>query len=520
MLRHATILAVVLLMFAACLANAQQTARGYVFNDKDANGIRDEGEKGVKNVIVSNGRDIVKTDRTGAWSLPVDNDDVLFVVKPTGWKTPVGPGMAPKFYYIHKPDGSPKSYKFPGVEPTGPLPASIDFPLQRAKEPKEFKVAVFGDSQVEYPEQIGYLQRDFIDGLIGTDAAFGTTLGDNVDNTLNLFPNVMNAVSAVGIPWHYVPGNHDMNQDSPDDAHAYETFQRYFGPSYYAFEYSNVHFVVLDTPYWQGKDYIGKLDGEQISFVKNYLFTVPRNRLVVLLMHIPLFSISNARLLYDMLDAHPNAFAMAAHTHTISQHFLNKQGSGPLSTGGLHLLVAGATCGCWYSGVPDEYGVPHATTADGAPNGHFMVTFKDTDYSFEFIPARRPREYQINVQMPATLEKDAVKGTELTANVFAGNTKSKVEMRVDETGDWIPMKQVYRPDPAHVEMKTFEENFKGTDGKLPQFIKGSMSKSDKCHHLWVGEVPTSLSSGVHHVSVRTVDMFGKEYISHRPFDVK
>jgi hypothetical protein len=237
-------------------------------------------------------------------------------------------------------------------------------------------------------------------------------------------------------------------------------------------------------------------------------------------MHIPLNGLDNVKLIYDMIADRPNTFAMAAHTHTISQHFLNTKGVGPLTSGGIHMLVAGATCGCWYSGMPDEYGVPHATMADGAPNGHFMLKFKETDYSFEFLPARRSPDFQMNVYLPAELAADAVKGTEVTANVFAGNAKSRVEMQVDGNGDWIPMKQVYRPDPAHVEMKQFEDSLKDDAGKLPKIVKGTMSKSDKCHHLWVAGLPVGLAPGVHQVTVRTVDMFGKEFIAHRPFNVK
>ena len=37
-----------------------------------------------------------------------------------------------------------------------------------------------------------------------------------------------------------------MNLDARDDSTSDETFERVFGPSTYAFEYADVHFIVLD----------------------------------------------------------------------------------------------------------------------------------------------------------------------------------------------------------------------------------------------------------------------------------
>ena len=101
-----------------------------------ANGMR--GEQGLGCVRVSNGREIVCTDENGLYQLPVTNDTILFVIKPQGWRTPLSKTLTPEFYYIHKPKGSPKS-KYPGVKPTGPLPASVDFPLYPQKEPAQFQ---------------------------------------------------------------------------------------------------------------------------------------------------------------------------------------------------------------------------------------------------------------------------------------------------------------------------------------------------------------------------------------------
>ena len=47
-------------------------ARGSVFADDDGSGVRRPGSRGLPGVLVSNGRDVVRTDAEGRWGLPVN----------------------------------------------------------------------------------------------------------------------------------------------------------------------------------------------------------------------------------------------------------------------------------------------------------------------------------------------------------------------------------------------------------------------------------------------------------------
>ncbi len=78
---------------------------------------------GISGVMVSNGRDVALTDADGRYTLPVTDETVLFVIKPSGYMTPVDPvTMLPRFYAIHQPAGSPSALglTFEGIAPTGP----------------------------------------------------------------------------------------------------------------------------------------------------------------------------------------------------------------------------------------------------------------------------------------------------------------------------------------------------------------------------------------------------------------
>ncbi|MFH1417208.1 MAG: metallophosphoesterase N-terminal domain-containing protein, partial [Planctomycetota bacterium] len=285
-------MAVTRTLSAPRLDDSGSLASGTVFHDANRNGRRDADEQGLPDVRVSNGREIVKTDAGGGYRLPVTNDTIIFVIKPGGWMTPLSTDNRPRFYYIHKPKGSPQQ-KFAGVTATGPLPDAIDFPLHRHEEPSKFTAIFLGDPQAGSQQQVDYLAHDIVEELIGTDAVFGITLGDITDNNPALFDSIAQTLGLVGIPWYSVLGNHDMNYDSPDDTYSTESFQRAYGPPYYAFDFGPVHFVVLDDVVWlrPTKDddghYVAGLGEKQLDFVRNDLALLPKDQLVVLTMHIP-----------------------------------------------------------------------------------------------------------------------------------------------------------------------------------------------------------------------------------------
>ena len=244
-----------------------QTATGTVFVDANQNRIFDNGESPLAGVSVSNGRDVVATDADGKYSLPVDDDTIVFVTKPTGYRTVVDDLNLSRFYYIHKPNGSPP-LDFPGVEPTGPLPERIDFPLTPAEEPTAFEVLFFGDPQPRDQKEIDYVAHDVVEDLVGFDAAFGVTLGDILFDDLSLFDSYNRTLGKIGIPWYNVIGNHDINFAAEQDELSDETYERVYGPAYYSFNYGGIHFLDGDL---EGRR-VGHLIGAAALKKANSLF--------------------------------------------------------------------------------------------------------------------------------------------------------------------------------------------------------------------------------------------------------
>jgi hypothetical protein len=257
------------LAWAEEATSGSETATGVVFDDRNKNGKQDRNEKGVRNVSVSNGREVVQTDKNGRYEIPVNDETIIFITKPSGYMVPVNDQNLPQFYYIHYPEGSPVETFYPGIEPTGPLPESVDFPLYKAKDPANFKAIYMADPQTSDLEELEMFRKDIIEELKGTDAAFGITAGDLINDPLELFEPHNEIVSSVGVPWWNVIGNHDINYDVPDDTYSTETYKSIFGPTDYSFDYGQTHFVNMDNIGYrgEGKGYVGYLDERRLEWL-------------------------------------------------------------------------------------------------------------------------------------------------------------------------------------------------------------------------------------------------------------
>ncbi len=494
------------------------TARGTVYEDRNRNGQRDAGEAGLPGVRVSNQRDVVVSDRRGRWELPAEDDTVFFVIKPRGYMPPVDRHRLPRFSYVHKPAGSPPNLKYPGVAPTGPLPESIDFPLYRQVEPGTFKAVFLGDTQPRDVREVNYFRDSIVPELVGTDAAFGVTLGDVVFDDLGVFEPHNAAVALIGIPWWNVLGNHDQNYDVATDRDADETFTRVFGPNYYSFDHGPVHFIALDDVEWGGAKpagtgtYTAGLDARQLEFVRNDLALVPDRQLVVLMMHIPLTDVGNRGELYRLIEKRRYALSISGHTHWHEHRFIT-EADGWRGREPHHHIVTVTACGSWWTGAPNEAGIPHATMRDGAPNGYAIVSFDGRRASLTYKAAGLPTDRQMNVILPATITAGQSAPALLYVNVFDGSERSVVDYRIDGRGPWVRLDQAKEPDPSYLARQVAEL---ANPPAIPPFRK--MGNPIASPHLWKAPLP-SLPSGEHRIEVRARDLQRRVFRAEQTFEV-
>lgn len=508
----------------------QQQVKGFVFEDKDGDRTMDNDEKGIAEVLVSNGVEIVRTDDEGAYSLPVSDDAVVFVIKPKDWMTPVNEHFLPQFYYLHDPQGYPDNFTYQGTEPTGRIPKEINFPLYPESGSDEFKMVVFGDPQPYNIEEVDFFAEDIVTELIGrTDLQFGMTMGDIVGNDLGLFSPLNQAVANIGIPWYNVLGNHDINFMAPNDRLSDETYERVYGPATYAFVYGEVHFVVLDDVIKDDSvgsgSYIGGLRADQFDFVANYLATVPKENLVVLTMHIPLaqhgetFRRSDQKKLFDLLKEFPNTLSISAHTHKHDHRFYHKDSSDWQREEPHHHFNVGTTSGSWWNGMRNEQDVPHTMMRDGTPNGYSFISFKGTEYVIDWKVAGSPADHQMNIHVPRGIVSKSADTTRLTVNFFNGTEQSKLSYRIKGLTNWKPLQKVDKADPYFALLGKRWEKFDKIDFKaqwnadttvdIHGFRSWNLPKPEKSTHLWEANIGTDWPAGRHVIEVRAEDRYGR-----------
>lgn len=491
-------------------APAAQTAKGVVFEDKNQNQKRDADEPGLPGVGVSNGKDVVATDKDGRYSLAVDDDTIIFVIKPSGYRTVIDSLNISRFYYIHKPNGSPK-LDFPGVDPTGPLPAAIDFPLVKVDEPTAFDVIFFGDPQPRNQQEIDYIAHDVVEELVGAKASFGVTLGDILFDDLSLFDSFNRTLSHIGVPWYNVIGNHDINFASEVDELSDETYERVYGPPYYSFNYGNVHFIAVDDVHWlrdgDKKMYRSGLSEEQLTFIENDLKLVPQDKLVVAMMHIPLVKSTpwiepRRERLLRALETREHCISLAGHTHH-HEHVMMKNEEGWKGNKPHHHIINVTVCGAWWSGKPDETGIPHTMCADGTPNGYTIMHFDGINYLLDYKAARRDDNEQIRITAPEVVTLDAAATTEFRANAFNAIPGAKVEFQLND-GPWQQMtKTENEPDP------TFQALFDEEQPYGDKLAWRKLAKPMVCPHLWKSSLGKVEAKGTYRIHVRVTNPNGQ-----------
>ncbi|MBN2367259.1 MAG: calcineurin-like phosphoesterase family protein [Calditrichaeota bacterium] len=508
------------ILFAAAAA-CGQTVGGTVFEDLNRNAILDPGEKGVAGVLVSNQLEVVKTNGQGRYILPVREEDIIYVIKPSGYNVLIDTLNLPRFYYIHDPDGSPP-LKYPGIAPTGPLPGEINFPLYRTDSPDSFSVIVFADPQPRGKEEIDYIRDDVVAELVDHDAAFGIVLGDIMYDDLSLYDDYTNVLKEIGLPFYHVPGNHDTNYDAEGDRNSMETYKRHFGPPTYAFEYGKVSFIVLDVMDYKGRNekgapqFDGRIGPEQMKWLKNYLSHVPKDHLVVLNMHFPIWTFVGSHPSLQVLDRdtlaqvlinHDYRLALAGHMHMIEHQYLTEEHGWP-GDKPLYQIICGAVSGSWWSGPMDTRGIPVADQRDGVPNGYHIFTFEGNQFHEFYKPAYFGTDFQMRISSPTgNISADSLRNIEIVVNVFDGNEKSVVECRIDG-GESATMSREISTDPF----------FERMHSRNKELYLGWINPM-KSVHIWKAPLPENLEPGIHSIVVKTTNQWGQSYQTARIFEV-
>jgi hypothetical protein len=527
--RRATVAGLAGLGLAASRAVAQDSAQegaqatGVVYATDAAH----PGRTPLPGVLVSNGREIARTDHDGRYRLPMPGDGAVFVIKPPGYALPRDADNVPRHSYLHQPGGTPAELglRYRGVAPTGPLPQAIDFTLTRVEEPADFDVILFTDPQPESRFELDHVRDTAVARAMAIPAAFGLTTGDVLFDDLSLYGRSNRIVGQIGLPWYSLPGNHDLNMQAPDARYSRETWKRVFGAPTYAFRHGRAWFVMLDNVEWLGppvpvgaNTYRGHVGERSLTFLRNLLAEIPRDDLIVLAMHIPLFTdttpddphgttIDRAALL-DLL-AGRKVLSLAGHTHTTEHHY---------PADGHHHHVLTAVSGSWWSGPDTRTGIPSADSRDGTPNGFHVLSVRGSDYTTRYVTAQGQPDETMRILFESELRatapevaratrpvqglrppipQDALADTTLVVNAFDGGPRTRLSVRIGN-GEPTVLARTRRLDPFVVEL--FQ--------RYPE-TKKNWVQATPSSHIWTARLPDDLAPGAHRVAIEGTDEYGR-----------
>ena len=203
--------------------------------------------------------------------------------------------------------------------------------------------------------------------------------------------------------------------EAPSAKYSRETFKRTYGPSYYAFEYGGVLFLMLDNINYLGFDptksrgdgkFEGRFGQRQLAFIANVLREFPSDKLVVACMHIPLQNYLDAANSWmntadrgeflKLISGRPNTLSLSGHTHTTEHHYFGTE-DGFIGPSQHHHHVMTAVSGSWWSGPFDHRGIAVADSRDGSPNGFHVLSIDGQSYTTRFQPANEPHSRQMRI---------------------------------------------------------------------------------------------------------------------------
>jgi len=362
------------------------------------------GDKGLANVVISDGFSVVKTSADGRYEIKLASESKhIFVSIPSGYEFPHENNLA-------------KHYNFAKEAPFLSLidsisEVNINFHLTPLKvNDRKHSFIIWADPQIANESDVVKLAtsvadvQSYVQSLPANTLIHGITVGDLVSDNLPLFKNYNDAIAQCGMPFFQVLGNHDIDIDNGLGENARISFKKNYGPTYYSFNRGNVHYVVLDNILYSGSGfkYKGSIPQEQLEWLKKDLSFVSPDKLIILCAHIPLAGVDNREELYNILRPY-NVHVMSGHKH-YNQNIIKD-----------HVFehVHSAVCGAWWTGD---------VAIDGTPLGYAVYEVDNTNIKWHFKSVGFDKSYQLRTAVSLKAGKKYVQ-----ANVWNWDPNWKVQ---------------------------------------------------------------------------------------------
>lgn len=337
--------------------------------------VLDNSGKPLEGVVVSDGYSCTATDSKGIYQLKRSKYATQVNVSiPASCKVPVDKGI-PHFWQELS------------------VKKRYDFTLEALSggSEKDFFLVAMADPQCQDDKHIARFSSETVPDIKSTASelngkpVYGITLGDIGWNTTNndhnlkksIFTKMRAAMSQekTGIAFFQVMGNHDNSHASvlpkasytvAGDIQNQRDFEIVFGPVNYSFNRGDVHVLGMDDIIFPNhSEYSMGFRDDQIEWLKQDLSYVPKDKMVILCVHIPFERNTNGKnveKVLSLLAPYKNVQILSGHTHYARN----------IAAPSYYEHTQGAACGAWW----------HSTVnVDGTPNGYAVYSISQTNLS-------------------------------------------------------------------------------------------------------------------------------------------
>ncbi|WP_294627069.1 PQQ-binding-like beta-propeller repeat protein [uncultured Bacteroides sp.] len=230
--------------------------KGTVYMDIDRSGTLDKNDRPLAGVTVTDGLNVVKTDKKGRFSLPgFEKTRFITVTTPAGYET--------RQFYL----------------PVSEDKKSYDFLLSESERTRSAEHSFVHITDTEVTGGMGRWVTDLKQYIRNEKTAFLIHTGDICyEPGLTMHNQVVNA-QTMNCPVYYCIGNHDLVKGNYGE----ELYESLYGPTWYSFDVGNIHYVVTPIAYGDHRtDYTRR---DVYNWLKNDLALMKEGQALILFNH-------------------------------------------------------------------------------------------------------------------------------------------------------------------------------------------------------------------------------------------
>ena len=485
-------------------------------------------DKGVPDVLVSDGVDIVKTDANGIYQLQSQKTwQYVFIILPSGYEVPRD-GILPEFHAALAQPASVAERK--------------DFKLIKSDN-DSFTMFVCGDMHLARRNndltQFAGVAKTLNDAISKAKGkTYCLTLGDMTwdvywySNSYT-FPQYLQTANEnfKDITFFHTMGNHDNDMNSVGDFNKAFRYTRDIAPTFYSFNLGKAHFIVLDNIDYNDvgtgdalrSAYVLDYTAEQMAWLKKDLAFVSKDTPVFITSHAPLSKPSGASSYNDKYMSGANSAGEAnmpefiASLYEYDVHFLS---------GHTHNLFhrkhsakfsehnEAAICASWWWSGKVTPGLH--LSQDGTPGGFAVWEFNGKNFKYTYRSAGHDEKYQFRAYDMNEVKKAVVpaaggnkSGFNTYVSAMSGYPANTIlvnvwdydenwKVSISENGQELNVTKDYAYDPAHIMALT-----------APRYVATDSPNFTTCK--WSHFFKATASSPNSTVVVKVTDRNGTEF---------